>query len=76
MFIEVLSEDGKSGLINENEVQAIAPNSFDDKAKVVLCSTNPSSGMKLSLYSALPYEKLVRILTAHTVSIALEEGEY
>ncbi len=74
MFIEVLAEDGKSGLINENEVMAIQPNSFDDKAKLVLASTD-NKGSKLALYSALPYATLVRRLTAHTVSVAIEDAQ-
>jgi hypothetical protein len=68
MFIEVLAVDGKSGLINENEVMAIQPNSYDDKAKLVLVS-------KAELYSALSYAQLVRRLTAATVSVAIEGSE-
>ena len=68
MFIEVLTKDGQSGLINENEVMAIQPNSYDDKAKLVLLS-------KVELYSALPYVQLVRRLTAATVSVAIEGSE-
>lgn len=68
MFIEVLTKDGQSGLINENEVMAIQPNSYDDKAKLLLVS-------KVELYSALPYGQLVRRLTAATVSVAIEGSE-
>jgi len=68
MFIEVLAKDGKSGLINENEVMAIQPNSYDDKAKLVLVS-------KAELYSALPYVQLVMRLTAATVTIAMGQDQ-
>ncbi len=68
MLIEVLTKDGKSGLINENEVMAIQPNSYDDKAKLVLAS-------KVELYSALPYVQLVMRLTAATVTIAIGQDQ-
>ena len=68
MFIEVLTKDGQSGLINENEVMVIQPNSYDDKAKLILIS-------RVELYSALSYVQLVRRLTAATVSVAMEGSE-
>lgn len=77
MFIEVLAEDGKSGLINEMEVQAISPNSYDDKAKLVLVSRNPKDGSPLILYSALSYSDLVERLTfSHPPYVKLDaDGE-